>query len=234
METQKTKEIYSSMKKVWPDNNIWYSYLQTQIVKYIELNLAPALSENDIYLNAGSGGSTYNLPGTCYHVDIASNLIQNIPNSFIASIEKMPFSSSVFDAIICVGSVINYCSALESLAEFSRTIKKGGILILEFERSQSAELWLTKDFGKNATLQQYDYLGNIHTLWLYSESYISNLLVQNYFKIINKSRIHSMSAILNKITHNEHYAGKFGRFDNLMRPISYITAHNVIMICQKI
>lgn len=234
MVTQGTKEVYSSLKKVWPDNNMWYSYLHNQIVKYIDSKLKPILSEKNLYLNAGSGGSIYNLPGTCYHVDIASNLIQDLPNSFVASIEKLPFVNNTFDAIICVGSVINYCSALESISEFSRTIKKGGILILEFERSQSAELWFSKDFGKYATLQRYRYLDDIHTLWLYSELYISNLLKQNQFMVINKKRIHSISTIINKITKNENYAGKFGCLDPLFFPVSYITAHNMILMCQKI
>ena len=234
MITQRTKEVYSSLEKVWPDNNIWYSYLHNKIVKYIESKLKSVLSERSLYLNAGSGGSIYELPGICYHVDIASNLLQNISNAFIASIEELPFPDNTFDAIICVGSVINYCSAFESISEFSRTIKKGGILILEFERSQSAELWFSSDFGKNATLQQYNYLDDIHTLWLYSESYISKLLIQNHFKIINKKRIHSLSTIVNRITKNENYAGKFGRFDALFFPVSYIAAHNMIIMCQKI
>lgn len=234
METQGTKEVYSSMEKVWPDNNKWYSYLHNSIIKYIENKLGHILSSKNIYLNAGSGGSIYNLPGTCYHVDIVPNLIQNLPNAFVASIENLPFNDGCFDAIICVGSVINYCSAFESISEFSRTIKKGGVLILEFERSQTAELWFSNDFGKNATLQQYNYLENIHTLWLYSETYISNILRQNQFKIIDKKRIHSLSAVINKFSKNENYAGKFGYFDWLFSPISYITAHNIIIMCKKI
>ena len=234
METQGTKEIYSSMDKVWPDNNNWYTYLHNSIIQYIQNNLESVLSEKDIYLNAGSGGSTYNLAGTCYHVDIAANLIRNLPHSFTASIEDLPFKNETFDAIICVGSVINYCSALESISEFSRTIKKGGVLILEYERSQSAELWFSRNFGNSATLQHYNYLGNVHTLWLYSESYISDILKQYHFKIIDKKRIHSLSAVINKITKNEKFAGKFGRFDFWFSPVSYITAHNIIVMCQKI
>lgn len=234
MQTQGTKEIYSTLEKVWPDNNAWYSYLHSTIINFIEHNLNKRLYPKNIYLNAGSGGSIYNLPGICYHVDIAANLIENLPNSYVASVEALPFENTFFDAIICVGSVINYCSALESISEFSRTLKQGGFLVLEFERSQSAELWFSKDFGKYATLQQYHYLGDIHNLWLYSEAYVVKLLKEAHFKIICKKRIHSLSTIVNKFTKNENYAGRFGRYDKFLSPISYVSAHNIIMICQKV
>lgn len=234
METKNTKEIYSSLDKVWPENNTWYSYLHNTIINYIENNLTRYLSPESVYLNAGSGGSVYKLPGTCYHLDIAPNLIDTLPNSYVGSIEHLPFDNAMFDAIICVGSVINYCSALESISEFSRTLKPGGILVLEFERSQSAELWFSKEYCKNATLQQYDYLDNIHTLWLYSESYISTILKKNSFSAIEKKRLHTISAVINKFFKNENLAGKYGHFDFLFFPISYFTAHNIIVMCKKI
>lgn len=234
METSNTKDIYSSMNKVWPDNNPWYDYLHQSIISFVEEKLSQNLTDKNIYLNAGSGGSTYQLPGTCYHVDIAPNLIQHLTHSYVASIENLPFENNTFSAVICVGSVINYCSALESISEFSRVLKSGGYLILEFERSQSAELWFSKAFNKNATIQKYNYLKNVHTLWLYSEAYISNILTQNQFIIIDKKRIHSISAVINKVLKNEKIAGKFGHFDNLFYPISYYTAHNVIFKCQKL
>lgn len=233
MQTQGTKEIYSALDKVWPDNNIWYSYLHNTIIDFVQSNLKNLLSSESVYLNAGSGGSTYNLHGTCYHVDIAANLIADLPHSYVASVEALPFENAFFDTIICVGSVLNYCSALESISEFARTLKKGGFLVLEFERSQSAELWFSKDFCKYATLQQYSYLGDMHNLWLYSESYIIKLLKEANFNIINKKRIHSLSAIINKFTQNENYAGQFGHYDKFFSAFSYLSAHNIIMLCEK-
>ena len=100
METKNTKEIYSSLDKVWPENNAWYSYLHNTIIKYIENNLTHYLSPESVYLNAGSGGSVYKLPGTCYHLDIAPNLIDALPNSYVGSIEHLPFDNAMFDAII--------------------------------------------------------------------------------------------------------------------------------------
>lgn len=233
MDIKDTKEIYDRMNKVWPDDNKWYTYLHKSIIDYIEKNFSKHLDNSSIYLNAGSGGSVYNIPGTCYHVDISDRLINYLPHAYICSVENLPFQDKYFDAIICVGSVINYCSALETISQFSRVIKSGGYLILEFERSQSAELWFTKDYGQNSTLQQYDYLDNIHTLWLYSEAYIKKILYEYNFKIIGKKRLHSLSAIINRLTGNENFSGKFAYGDILCRPVSYFTSHNIILLCKK-
>lgn len=85
------KDLYKSLDKVWPQNNKWYDYTQQIINSFIYQNMNLYLSDNSIYLNAGSGGTTYNLSGQCYHVDIAPNLIKNLPNSFVSSIENLPF-----------------------------------------------------------------------------------------------------------------------------------------------
>lgn len=233
MKYENAREIYTSMEKVWPDASYWYDYTHKAIIKFVEKSLASRLTDTSIYLNAGSGGSTYNLPGKCYHLDIAENLINKFPNYYVSSIEKMPFENNMFDTAICVGSVINYCSALESINELSRVLKPGGFLVLEFERSNTAELWLDKEYGKNATLQNYEYLNHTHTLWLYSEKYMKDLLQQNNLSIIKSRRFHSLSAMINRISHKEELAGKFGKFDFLFLPVSYLMSHNIIILCKK-
>ena len=39
METEKTKEIYSKLDIVWPQDNIWYTYLHTTIITYVQEKL---------------------------------------------------------------------------------------------------------------------------------------------------------------------------------------------------
>lgn len=233
MENQNAKEIYSSMDNVWPDNNQWYDYTHRTIIEFIENNLSHKLHTQNIYLNAGSGGSVYNLAGKCYHVDIAENLIHSLPNHYVASIENLPFEDSMFDATICVGSVINYCSALESIAELARTLKTGGYLIIEFERSNTAELWFNKEYGKQITMQKYEYLNHIHTLWLYREQYMRRLLKENGLNVIKYKRFHSLSALVNKITQKEDLSGMYSKYDDILSPFSRYMAHNIIMLCIK-
>lgn len=234
MSDEKPQEIYSSINSVWPENDRWYDYTHKTIIDFIESNLSNKLHSKSLYLNAGSGGSIYNLPGICFHVDIAENLIKSLPNHYVASIEKLPFLNSLFDATICVGSVINYCSALESINELSRTLKKGGYLILEFERSNTAELWCDKEYGKKITMQKYEYLNHTHTLWLYEEKYMRKLLEKKGLKVIKYKRFHNFSALINRITHQEEWSGQFSKYDRIFSPVSYFMAHNVIMICKKL
>lgn len=233
MKKESTHEIYSSMENVWPESSHWYDFTHKQIINFIEDTLNSKLTNASLYLNAGSGGSEYNILGTCYHLDIVENLINGFPNHYVASIENMPFRDNMFDAIICVGSVLNYCSAMESINELTRVLKPGGFLILEFERSNTAELWLNKEYGKNATLQNYEYLNHTHSLWLYAENYIKELLYQNDTSVIKQNRFHNLSAAINRITKNEELAGKFGKFDSIFLPVSYFMSHNMIMLCQK-
>lgn len=233
MENESAKEIYSSMENVWPENDRWYDYTHNTIVKFIEDNLANKLFHQNIYLNAGSGGSVYSLSGTCYHVDIAENLIQSFPHHYVTSVENLPFSNAMFDATICVGSVINYCSALESITELARTLKKGGYLIIEFERSNTAELWFSKEYKKQITMQKYEYLNHTHTLWLYEEQYMRKLLKENGLNVIKYKRFHNFSALVNRITKKEEMSGKFCKYDGLFSLISYYMAHNIIMLCKK-
>ena len=107
MREESTEEIYKSINSVWPQNNRGYDHTHQKIIQFILTSLKNRLNMCSVYLNAGSGGSTYDLPGTCYHVDIAENLIHHFPNYVVASIENLPFPISHFDAIICVGSVLN-------------------------------------------------------------------------------------------------------------------------------
>lgn len=233
MDAESTQEIYSKMNNVWPDNNRWYDYTHNYILNFISKYLAPKLSQNSVYLNAGSGGSVYDLHGVCHHVDIAENLICKFDRYTVASIENLPLKSNVFDAVICVGSVLNYCDAVSSIKEMTRVMKPGGYLILEFERSNTGELWFTSEYGKNTTKQQYDYMGHIHTLWLYSEKMILKILNEYGLSIIKQERFHCISALANRITHKEEYSGKFARYDMWIKPFSYLLAHNTILLCRK-
>lgn len=233
MKSESPLEIYSSLENVWPDNNKWYDYTHKVIVQFIENELAPKLNKTSTILNAGSGGSVYNVPGIFYHVDIAENLIKNLPHHYVASIENLPFEKNTFDSVICVGSVINYCSALECLTELIRTLKPGGYMVLEFERSNTAELWFKKDYGKRVTMQDYQYLNHIHTLWLYSEKYVCNVLAQNHITILKIKRFNSLSALINRVFQNEEISGIFGKYDLLFNAFSKFMAHNVIFLCTK-
>ena len=149
------------------------------------------------------------------------------------SFGKLKVKTSDIDAIICVGSVLNYCDAVQSIRELARVLKPGGYMVLEFERSNTGELWGSKEYGKGGTFQKYEYMGHVHTLCLYSERLIVKLLQRYGLQIIKYQRFHCLSALINRLTKQEEASGRFGRLDTILTPVSYLMAHNTIMLCKK-
>ncbi len=93
----------------------------------------------------------------------------------IGSIEKIPLADNVFDFIICVGSVLNYCDPMKVMEEFRRVLKNTGYLILEFESSRTFELILKHDYNKSAVFVETFYKGGTEKIWYFSEDYIKQL-----------------------------------------------------------
>lgn len=138
------------------------------------------------------------------------------------------------DFIICVGSVINYADCQKSIFEFSRILKPNGILVLEFERSNSGEFLFTKNHHKMIFSKTYLYNNQKHILWLYNEKNIQKILRLNGFKIFNKSRFHIFSTLLNRFGLSEKKAAKYIKIDKLFLPFSYPLAHNCILFAKKL
>ena len=222
------------MKRIWPDENSWYNYTYSQILEFIHKN-NKIFKNSDKILNAGSGGTEYDIAGKMYHVDLATNLIKHLPNSYTSSIEKMPFHSGYFNSVICVGSVINYCDAITAISEMARVLLVGGHLIIEYERSLTGELFLKFGYGKSSIRQTYTFNNQCnHNLWLYSDDYINHILQECGFDIIDTKLFHSLSALKNRFIHNEIKAGYASKYDKYIPNwLAYRIAHNRIIICRK-
>lgn len=225
--------LYNDVENAWPNNNVWYDYTRGKIIDFITSNINSTYNKK--ILNAGSGGSTYNLKGDIYHVDLAENLINMFPKHYVATIEKIPFENSFFDIAICVGSVINYNNAFEDIFEISRVLSSNSMFILEYERSFTSELLFKKEYGKGSTIQIYNYNGQrCHKLWLYSDKYINNILFSAGFVIKKEMLFHCISAVYNKMFNDENKAGKFARFDKkIPKSLAKYIAHNRILLCTK-
>lgn len=136
--------------------------------------------------------------------------------------------------IICVGSVINYANLILSIKEFNRILKDDGTLIIEFERSNSADFLFTKNYGKKQFLHTYIYNDQKHPMIIYSEKYVKEILKENNFKILKKKRFHNLSILLTRLKVNEKTSLKFCKFDFLFYPLSYFFSHNIIIKCKKV
>ncbi|GBU26873.1 hypothetical protein R84B8_00388 [Treponema sp. R8-4-B8] len=235
LDQESIKSFYENVTEVWPKDNAWYSYLKSGIYTYIKKRCNSL--NNSYILNAGSGGNNYGIvSNNMYHVDIVENKIANLRNAVVANIEKLPFPDTMFDYVICVGSVINYCDAAASIAEISRVIKKHGMLILEFENSLSFEYFGRKEYGKSAEIIKTKYMDRSEYLWVYSFDYIKNILIEFSFIIRNFSSFHILSSLHLKKHKDENAAAKLARFDCLLRYITYFKKHasNIIMFCEKL
>ena len=227
------KENYKKSEP-WPDNDIWHSYtykiLQEHIQDYID---ELQLKNTQIVLNAGCGKTTYKTYATIIHMDIIEEYINSFENYLVGSIEKIPLQDCSIVCVICVGSVINYVDIQKSMAEFSRILKPNGILILEFERSNSAEFLFTEKYAKTVFMQTYQYNNQTHYLWMYDEKFVLQLAEFYKFCCIKKYRFHSVSSLLFRFGLSETKAAKYSKFDNWLQPFSYFFAHNEILIFEK-
>lgn len=183
--------------------------------RIVEKWLAECTSYDSIVLNAGSGGTEYNAVGRMIHT------------------EKIDLPESSVDCVVCVGSVLNYADAQRSLSEFSRILKPGGFLILEFERSNSAEFLLSAQYGKYIFPKEYVYNSQSHLLWMYSEKHVRQMLNYYGFCIRKCRRIHSLSSLLYRFGLSEEAAAPYSKLDPLLQALSYPLAHNTLLFCTK-
>jgi len=229
------KNFYENIENIWPQNNPWFSYLKSGIEKYIKKYCKS--SDNPYILNAGSGGNDYGISSdNMYHVDIAEKNIAHLKNASVASIEDLTFSDGMFDYIICVGSVLNYCDAIKAISQMSRVLKKNGKLILEFDNSFNFEYSGGKEYGKSAAIVDKNFMNQPHNLWIYSYDYIKRILKDYSFGILNFSALHILSAWYYKRCKNENIAAKLAKFDHILQFIPYFKkrANNIILLCRKL
>jgi SAM-dependent methyltransferase len=228
---ENVRELYNSVSDPWENDSPWYMYTKERLFSFIENNCENIFNENTLILNAGSGGTEYNIDGVFYHADLAENLIKDKARSHVCSIEEMPFDDNYFDVVICVGSVINYCNALTALNEIQRVMKPGSYLILEYERSQTGGLIMQKEYGKSSVIQIYEYNSQPnHKLWLYSDFYIENILSD--FEILKSEYFHTLSSIAARFINNESKSGKLGKYDRAVPFLQKSFAHDRIILCK--
>lgn len=236
--TNQVHDEYNSDESIWIPEDKWHCLTKSRIEKFIGKTFGNIkTSDSFTVLNAGSAGNEYGLDMfEHFHIDIAKNKIQHTRKHLVATIEEIPIHGQLFDACLCVGSVINYCDAMKAINEFSRLIKPEGILILEFESSNSFEFLSHDCYRKAAHITQSFYKSKEHTLWVYSEDYIVKMLKANHFKVFSLDRIHILSPFVYWLSNDDKVAANYAMFDRILRyvPIVNRFSSNIIMACQKL
>lgn len=217
----------------WPEKDIWHEHTYKAIVTIVEQWLQKYTNSQMVLLNAGSGGTEYKTDAKIIHLDIVEKYISQFDDYIVGSVEMIELPNASLDGIICVGSVINYADVQRTIAEFSRLLKPNGFLILEFERSNSAEFLWTSQHNKLIFQKEYNYNSQKHLLWMYSERHICQLLEQYGVDIQSIKRLHVLSSLLYRIGLTEEKATPFSKYDSLCEFISYPLAHNAILLGRK-
>lgn len=233
LDTDYIKTFYNTMSSAWP-KDYYNVYTKKFLINYITSHLS-TISSNSKILNAGSGGTVYNIPGTFYHLDIAENRIKHLQNYTVGSIEKLPYKSNFFDYIICVGTVINYAQKVENaFQEFNRVLKTNGKIIVEYERCHSG-LIPAKDRNQDKFLFLHEYFDMKHENYLYSDKFINNLLSKNNFSILQQTKFQSILPLIAQITMKETIMKKWIHTDYFFRKIPFLNSlsHNRILYCKK-
>lgn len=231
--TEQIKDLYNNAEEIWPSNDKCHLYAKS----IIEKKLFQWLHSNasSYILHAGSGGTEYDIKGNVCHLDIADKKICNKKDFIVGSIENIPVQNEVFDYVICVGSVINYVKNIsKALNELSRVLKPNGSMILEYERSNSAELLFNKSHGADCFYKIYDYNNAEHGIWLYSDHLINTFMKANSMKLQKQYRFHTLSAVAERFCWKERTQLFLTKFDKILFPISYGLAHNRIGLWKKL
>lgn len=189
-----------------------------------------------VILNAGAGGNNLDLlPEHTINLDLSERRIKRSSHPVVGTVEAIPVKNQSIDIVVCVGSVINYCDAALTVAEFGRVLKNRGTLILEFESSKSAEFITKKVFARSAAIVETFYCNQPEAVWVYSPLYVSNLLQAAGFRSRHQFLIHILSPWALLILRNARAAAFIAPLDRLVRPVSFLNqfASNHLVFYQK-
>ncbi len=231
---------YNGIETIWDKDDKWHWYTKEQIRKFIKKCLPnQKLKDGFIIFNAGSGGNNYSIPDDyMIHLDIADRKIKEKKRYIVGSIKNIDMKDNSVDMIICVGSVLNYCSsATMAIKEFGRILKPGGSIILEYETTNSYEYKGTSSYQKSVVYNvETFYGGKAELLNMYSQNYINTILQFNGFKTKKTKRFHIFSPchLKNKgITLEEtNRAANMVRWDPIARFLTK-NCSNIILLATK-
>jgi SAM-dependent methyltransferase len=175
----------------------WHTYSGEKTAEIVDSYLKTWRSSSNLLLNAGCGIYRINIQGWLeLSFDLFVTPIRNHPNSVCGSAEQLPFVNSCFGGIVCVGEVLGYCDPARAIAEFSRVLVPGGILICDFGNSSSLRYWLKSSYDRSADIVTEQYNGTPERTWIYDPKYIKSLLKMNGFRIVKSKGIHTWSSLL--------------------------------------
>ncbi len=208
-------ELYNKTENVWPKDK-WHQNRKIAIHRHVSKILYN--SNNAFVLNIGSAAETYCTYDRIINLDISYQKVAQLKNAICASAQSLPFIDESFDISICVGSTINYCDAYTVISEIYRTTRTGGLVILEYNTTNSGEFIFTEKYKKLVDLQYIDYGNNeVETIKLFSNSYVKHIMKTLGLQIIEIKYINVMSSFLKKYSSPDLYIDWAQKLDPLLQ-----------------
>jgi SAM-dependent methyltransferase len=193
------------------------------------------LPSNLVVLDADSGHNDVNARSPAkINMEISRNQGIFRTETLLGTIQTLPLADNSVDAVVCVGWVINRCDVAVAIAEFERVIRPGGYLLLDFESSRSAELAGQNAFGRSAAIAERS-RHRADARWVYSLTFIHNLLSALEFRIVRRTAIGALSSWALLISLSTHGSVVIRRLDSIARTLPGLTrwASGHFVVCQK-
>jgi|GEM_PF-1338475 len=234
---KRTKELYDN-RDPWNDGDPSQDYVKTTSKNQVQKCLDKYINKSHTVLNAGSGKTTYKTDAKVIYMDIIEDYIKQFDNYIVGNIEAIPLENGSVDAIICVGSVLNYVNPQKVLAEFSRVLKEGGYVFMEFERTESVYYKWTPAYKKNKLWMEWRYHGTdeVHLCCLYNEKTLLSIAEFNDLQKVSSYRYYYFPTFITRYFKlDDQKASKYANVDEFLRHFSMLNgAHYVFLTLKKI
>jgi SAM-dependent methyltransferase len=193
--------------------------------------------EHAAILNAGCGGNDYGISAgrLCVNLDLSHRQCRKMKAGVVADIEVMPFESDAFDAVLCVGAVINYSDPYTAVPELLRVTRNGGLLLIDFETSNTAELLFSRDWASRVSVVERNYAGRLDKTFLFSVDHVRRIIEGRGANIIATCHYHTTTALWHRVRPKAKLPRLILSTDELLSrlPGFRTISSNVIFACQK-
>jgi SAM-dependent methyltransferase len=151
-------------------------------------------------LNAGCGGNDYGLRADLIvNLDISMRHCEALPHAVVGDIETIPFPNDCFDATVSVGAVLNYVRPERAIPELVRVTRPGGLILVDFESSWSAEIMFSSHWRKPVSVIERLYVDRMDKTYLFSPGFVRTMFEDHGAVIVASGGYHIATALWERI-----------------------------------
>ena len=230
------RQRYAGLREIWPSGDDWHLHLRKRYEKILSRSSLLSSARPRCVLNLGSAGSDYGVEGDPHvFVDLASSHLPQNGRSVVADIHQLPFRNGVAQLIFAIGSVLNYCSAIEFFQQIDSVCAPGGYVLFDFEQAAAFEHLGHPERKSDVFFGSAIYDGTNEDLWYYSVRMIKHILNETHFSLELIFYIHVLSSFVYGLTKSERLAVKFAYFDAIGSKLPFLRngASTVMILAQK-